>query len=165
MGADFYIEPTHEMNRKAFEPIWREVVAKRDASENPAEDGTQAEVERVYGLMNSAETYFRSSYNCFGVLIAFDIDVYEACNKQQIISKRNARKLAEQVKALPLKCNQFEPRYWLHASWGEPGRDVTREIFEQEIKPWFFECRDAFVRFLLSYANDPNPKLKLRASL
>jgi hypothetical protein len=156
MGADLYIEPNYTRNRQGLEQLWKEALIRRDQCAQAGGDPKceQEEVERINALMYGPEIYFRDSYNCFSMLNAFGLswwtDIAKLQNQRGIISKAKARKLAESLRGREVD-QAYDPRNWQYAR-SDMGGPVTREVFEAKLKPYWYERRDEFVRFLLAYA-------------
>ena len=74
MGADLYLRPVFEPNRKKWEGKFNETIKKRDACEKGALawNRYQQEAHECFNQMY-AEGYFRDSYNSSNLLWKFGL--------------------------------------------------------------------------------------------
>lgn len=150
MGAALYIQPIHEKNRQALDPKFQEAVKLRDSlPDGPEKDKAQAQVNEIYDLMYSPESYFRDNYNCFSVLNAIGLSWWQDCptTKRGLLPPARARKFLAMVEAHDLpESIPFDAERWKSAYWED--KPVTPAIFQSEIRAWWAQRRRDLINFL-----------------
>jgi hypothetical protein len=78
MGADLYIPPLFQQQRKQWEPPFEEAVRKRDRLKSGSQEHRQAQalVEQCYDMLYE-QGYFRDSYNDWNLLWKFGLSWWE----------------------------------------------------------------------------------------
>lgn len=185
MGADLYIEPAWRQNYEALLPLFEEKVQARNAAmrevdrmcalwgktrddllaENadPLQETstyrddlpedlqrvtgmvthTQGEVDEVYDRIWNTETYFRDSYNRSSLLWALKLDWWHFIGGM----------LDDEGHLPPAKCAEladFVETRELTPPEPDPGETA------EEIRAYFVEKRERFVRFLRRGAENPS---------
>ncbi len=110
MGADLYITPLYEPQRKEWEPKFQEAAQKRDRLKmgSPERDLAQLTVEKLYDKMYECG-YFRDPYNDWDLLWKFGLswwqDVIPMLNEDRRLSVAEAGNLLDMLKT---RENTFE---------------------------------------------------------